>query len=158
MNQPAPHPPTLPANQLTSIPPPSAIEAGAPPPFPASPSSSTTTPAPNPAASAANVPPPSPGLTAPPSKSDLSPQPLDPDSPSVTKPQDTLYTVPLSQVIFRNFLAGFSRTLGGLILYLVFIAVIGYISFTFIMPQLQPLLDTFSSISKLQQPSTAFGP
>lgn len=74
------------------------------------------------------------------------------DTVSKTK---TIYDVSAYEIFWRNFLAGLARGVGGLVMYFVLIVVIGTIFTQFILPQLQPLLNTYTSslnsLKSLQQ-------
>jgi hypothetical protein len=58
----------------------------------------------------------------------------------------TIYDVRISEIFWRNFIAGMGRGLGGLVFYLVvfFIISLGFIQF--VLPQLKPFLDTYQRI------------
>lgn len=65
-----------------------------------------------------------------------------------------LYTVSHWEIVSKNFLAGFSRALGGIIIYLIFFAIAGYIFSQYLLPQLEPL---FSSLQMLTNPQMLQG-
>ena len=73
------------------------------------------------------------------------------DRASKTK---TLYDVGPFEIFWRNFLAGASRTFGGIVLYLMLVFVFGLVFARFILPALLPLLNNykgiFDSLGKLQ--------
>lgn len=66
-----------------------------------------------------------------------------PDRVSKTK---TVYDVSAWEIFWRNFLAGIARTFGGIIIYLLFISVIGAIFLQFISPILFPALKQLNSL------------
>lgn len=63
----------------------------------------------------------------------------------------TIYDASPFEIAWRNFLAGFSRTLGGVMVYLFFVFVIGFIVAQYILPQLKPVYDTYSRSLNLLQ-------
>lgn len=67
----------------------------------------------------------------------------------------TIYDVGAGEIFWRNFLAGFSRTLGGIILYLILLFIFGMFFAQFILPKFLPiinqLLDMSKSLEKFQQ-------
>ncbi|MBI2010537.1 MAG: hypothetical protein HYS86_05200, partial [Candidatus Chisholmbacteria bacterium] len=67
------------------------------------------------------------------------------------KDDRNLYTVSSGEIIWKNFLAGLSRALGGMIIYLILLGVIAYAASQYLLPQLEPLL---SSLQMLTNPQT----
>jgi len=68
------------------------------------------------------------------------PNPID-----APKPKDlNIYTATNSQIFKKNFLAGFSRSLGGLVVYFLFIAGLGAIFYQFFLPQLQTMFQSLA--------------
>ena len=61
-------------------------------------------------------------------------------------PQKTLYQASAFEIFWRNFLAGFSRALGGIILYVLFIGIIGSLAFQYLAPLISPVLNQLNSI------------
>ena len=59
----------------------------------------------------------------------------------------TLYDASYPEIFWKNFLAGFSRTLGGLVLYLIFIVTIGTVVLQFVMPLITPALNQLNTIN-----------
>src|SRR3989338_9062663 len=59
-------------------------------------------------------------------------------------PLTTIYQVSGWQIFWRNFLAGFSRAFGSLILYFVVFFVIAGLANYYLMPYLKPLVGTLS--------------
>ena len=68
------------------------------------------------------------------------------DEDQITK-KKTIYDVGVFEIFWRNFLAGFARSLGGYILYIIFIFVLGNVVVTVLWPKIQPLVDEFQSFS-----------
>ena len=56
----------------------------------------------------------------------------------------TIYDVGPMEVFWRNLLAGFARGLGSLVVYVIFIVILGFFFSRFILPQLQPLISSFA--------------
>ncbi|OGG03659.1 hypothetical protein A2W14_04050 [Candidatus Gottesmanbacteria bacterium RBG_16_37_8] len=59
----------------------------------------------------------------------------------------TLYDASAFEIFWRNFLAGSSRTLGGIIFYLIFILIIGSIFIRYLTPVISPIFNQLNSIS-----------
>ena len=74
------------------------------------------------------------------------------------KNQD-IYSSSLGEIFSKNFVAGFSRTLGGIIVYLIFIFVVSAIFSAFVLPKLLPLLTPLTQgLQLLQNPSGQIPP
>lgn len=58
----------------------------------------------------------------------------------------TLYDASLREIFWKNFVAGLSRALGGIVIYALFTLGILTLVIQFIMPILSPLLDQFGTI------------
>lgn len=71
--------------------------------------------------------------------------------PKPAKDDRNLYTVSAGEIFWKNFLAGFSRALGGMIIYLILFALAAYFFSQYLLPQLDPL---FSSLKLLTNPQT----
>lgn len=67
----------------------------------------------------------------------------------------TLYTSSYVSIIIKNFLAGFFRALGTVIVYIIFLLIMVHVFKTYIMPEIQPLLDTVDQLGTLQESLTA---
>lgn len=72
------------------------------------------------------------------------------DGASQSVAERNLYNSSFLGIISRNFLAGFFRGLGSILVYLMFLAIVFYIFQTYVAPELKPLLDTFEQLGKLQ--------
>ncbi len=83
-----------------------------------------------------------------------SPQPQ-PGPDRQLQQEKTLYSSSYTSIFFRNFIAGAARSLGGIILYLVFMFFAGYLFTTYILPELQPVLDSFDTINQLGELQTS---
>jgi len=74
-----------------------------------------------------------------------------------TTPEDnltkskTIYDASSGEIVWKNFLAGFSRTLGGIIVYFVFVAILGSLFLRFAMPIMSPFLGQLSTITNTLQ-------
>ena len=87
----------------------------------------------------------------------------EPESKILTKselPQDrftdtrTIYDAKWIEIFGRQFLAGFARGLGGMFVYLTFIVILFFVASRFLLPRIQPLIDTLeTSISVLEKQS-----
>jgi hypothetical protein len=58
----------------------------------------------------------------------------------------TIYDVGPGEIIWKNFLAGFSRGVGGIFVYLIFIVIIGGIFINTILPKILPLFSSYMNI------------
>ena len=63
----------------------------------------------------------------------------------------TLYDASTSEIILKNFLAGFSRTLGGLVLYFLFVFILGAFFVRFALPIITPFLNQLNTINSSLQ-------
>jgi hypothetical protein len=87
--------------------------------------------------------------------------------PTITPPDHTkddmisktksLYDASFFEIFWRNFLAGFSKTLGAIFIYFLFIFLMGLLFFKLVFPIISPLLnkltgmmDSLSTIQKIQ--------
>ncbi len=64
------------------------------------------------------------------------------------KEQQGIYSAGASEIFWKNFLAGFSRGLGGLFVYLLFLIVLGVIFINFTLPKLMPMITSYSNLLK----------
>ena len=74
---------------------------------------------------------------------------------------NTLYSVSSWTILWRNFLAGASRALGSIFIYLIFFAITSYFTLQFVWPQIKPLLDSYTQFLQLftgPQPSSQAQP
>lgn len=60
----------------------------------------------------------------------------------------TIYDASVGEIVWKNFLAGFSRTLGGIFVYIFFLLIFSGIFYTFVLPKLMPLITTYMNIFK----------
>jgi hypothetical protein len=81
--------------------------------------------------------------------------PIDRDD-RLTK-QKSLYEASVGEIFWRNFLAGFSRTLGAVFIYFVFMGIVSAIFWAIAWPQIQPMIGMYSksidSLNSLQEAS-----
>lgn len=70
-----------------------------------------------------------------------------PKEEKVTKTK-TIYEAGYTEIFFRNFLAGMSRTIGALFVYFVFLFLIGVVFRQLVLPKLLPFLNNFLNITQ----------
>ena len=66
------------------------------------------------------------------------------------KDNPTLYSSSYVSIIFKNFLAGFARALGSLVVYVVFLIIMSQVFIQYVYPQLEPYLEVFQQLGDLQ--------
>lgn len=71
-----------------------------------------------------------------------------PDDDNVTK-EKTIYQVSPWEIFWRNFLAGMSRGLGGVILYVIVLTILSNLFLRFFWPQLKPIVDTLNTSTQI---------
>jgi len=71
-----------------------------------------------------------------------------PDLNFVEDPNHNLYQASFGSIFWRNFVAGFSRALGGLVVTVVIVGLVTYFTFKALWPQLQPLINTFTQATQ----------
>jgi len=77
------------------------------------------------------------------------------DAVSKTK---TIYDAGAGEIIWKNFLAGFSRGVGGIFVYILFLLIFSGIFYNFVLPKLMPLITTYTNIFKSLSPGSATKP
>lgn len=70
----------------------------------------------------------------------------DPDQIDETK---NLYTISAGEIMWRNFLAGMSRTLGGLVIYFLVLIIISNVFMQFVWPVIAPTIQTLGNTNSL---------
>lgn len=70
----------------------------------------------------------------------------------------TLYDASTQEIIWRNFLAGMSRGLGGIMIYLLFFFVIATFFLQFVWPHLEPFLSSYTSLVESVTSLNSFQP
>ena len=55
----------------------------------------------------------------------------------------TIYQAGVGEVFWKNFLAGFGRALGGIVIYLIFIAIAINVFISYALPQIKPLYEEY---------------
>lgn len=60
----------------------------------------------------------------------------------------TIYEVGAFEVFWRNIIAGMGRALGGIVLYALFLFVVGTLMAQFLMPQISPLINSYTQAMK----------
>lgn len=83
--------------------------------------------------------------------------------PSPKKEKKTIYDVSYGSIFARNFLAGFSRTIGGLFVYILLGGFIYYLALTYVLPGIKSAIPDFSKIlgppgEKQQIPTNLISP
>jgi len=70
----------------------------------------------------------------------------------------TIYSAGVGEIFWKNFLAGFSRTLGGIFIYLIFILLVSLGFISFILPKIAPsissYLNIFQTLGETSNPKT----
>lgn len=81
----------------------------------------------------------------------------DPDQLTDSK---NLYNIGAGEIMWRNFLAGISRALGGMVIYFLVLIVLGNVFMQFVWPTLAPMFTTLEQtntmleqLNMLQQPT-----
>lgn len=72
----------------------------------------------------------------------------DPDQVTKTK---TIYDVSASEIIWRNFLAGISRAVGGMVVYFLVAFLLGHVFLTFVWPILEPSIESLGKTGDVLQ-------
>lgn len=71
---------------------------------------------------------------------------------------NTIYDVSIASIIVRNFLAGLSRALGSITIYVVFLIITYSLFVKYALPEIQPFITEYrqaiDSITKLNQATT----
>ena len=60
----------------------------------------------------------------------------------------TIYNASPGEIFWKNFLAGFSRGLGGIFVYLIFLFIIIVLFINFVLPKLTPLITNYTNLLK----------
>jgi hypothetical protein len=60
----------------------------------------------------------------------------------------TIYEAGPLEIFWKNFLAGFSRGLGGVFVYIIFLLVISGIFYNFVLPKFMPAITEYMNIFK----------
>ena len=58
----------------------------------------------------------------------------------------TIYDAGAGEIFWKNFLAGFSRTIGGIFVYLIFFLILSNLFLNFLLPKISPHLSSISYI------------
>ena len=70
------------------------------------------------------------------------------DKSDIVSKNKTIYDASAGEILWKNFLAGFGRGLGGIIIYLIFLSIIGLLFYNFILPKIMPSITGFMDIFK----------
>ncbi|MDQ5951641.1 MAG: hypothetical protein QG639_922 [Patescibacteria group bacterium] len=73
------------------------------------------------------------------------------DEPDQLTKTRTLYDVSVGEIMWRNFLAGISRALGGMVIYFVVAFLLGHVFLTYIWPVLEPSIETLGETGEILQ-------
>lgn len=60
----------------------------------------------------------------------------------------TIYEARPVEIFWKNFLAGFSRGLGGIFVYIIFLIIIGWVMVNFALPKIMPAITNLMNLSK----------
>jgi hypothetical protein len=60
----------------------------------------------------------------------------------------TLYDASAGEIFWRNFLSGFARGLGMILVYVIFIVLVSLLAARFIVPVVQPFINQYSNLMK----------
>lgn len=60
----------------------------------------------------------------------------------------TIYEAGIGEIFWKNFVAGFSRGLGGVFVYVFFFVIIGLLFYNFVLPKLMPSITAYMDIFK----------
>jgi hypothetical protein len=66
----------------------------------------------------------------------------------------TIYDAGPGEIIWKNFLAGFSRSIGGIFVYILFLFIFSGIVINVVLPKLMPLITTYTNIFKSLSPAS----
>ncbi len=69
-------------------------------------------------------------------------------------PKD-IYSSSIGEIFSKNFIAGFARGLGGVVVYILFLGVVLFIVSRTLLPKLEPLFSTFQDSMNLLQNGTS---
>lgn len=59
----------------------------------------------------------------------------------------TIYDAGYGEIFTRNFIAGISRTLGSIFIYIVFLFLVSYVFMQLILPKFLPLINNFINVT-----------
>ena len=59
----------------------------------------------------------------------------------------SLYDASAYEIFWRNFLAGLSRALGGIVFYVIFVFIVGSLFVKYLSPLLMPILNQLNTVS-----------
>lgn len=72
-----------------------------------------------------------------------------------TKSERTLYNSNVFSVMLRNFVAGFFRAFGTVLVYFVFLVVLFRLFQSYVLPELRPMFSTMERLVELQEKQQA---
>jgi hypothetical protein len=70
----------------------------------------------------------------------------------------TLYNVSGWSIFWRNFLAGISRALGGIFIYIIFATISTYFLMQTLWPQIEPFINSYQQLLNTLSPGTSTNP
>lgn len=73
-------------------------------------------------------------------------------------PQKTLYESSTGSIFWKNFVAGFARALGGLIIWLFLILFSGYVFVSQVWPRIHPLIASYQQLVETFTTQTTMPP
>ena len=68
------------------------------------------------------------------------------DKEDLVSKTKTIYDTKASEIFWKNFLAGFSRSLGGIFVYIIFLLIFSGVFVNFVLPKLTPLINNYLNI------------
>lgn len=68
------------------------------------------------------------------------------DKSDLVSKTKTIYDATFGEIFWKNFLAGFSRSLGGILVYLIFLFIFSGVFFNFVLPKLMPSINSYMNI------------
>jgi len=80
------------------------------------------------------------------------------DKKDLVSKTKTIYDAGAGEIFWKNFLAGFSRGLGGVFIYIIFLLIISAVFYNFVLPKFMPLItgyiDILKSFSSISNPKS----
>lgn len=68
------------------------------------------------------------------------------DKSDLVSKTKTIYNASPGEIFWKNFLAGFSRSLGGILVYLIFLFIFSGVFFNFVLPKLMPSITNYMNL------------
>jgi len=70
------------------------------------------------------------------------------DKKDLVSKTKTIYEAGAGEIFWKNFLAGFGRSLGGVFVYVIFLLIISWVIYNFVLPKFMPLITGYMNIFK----------